>query len=158
MEAQGYDVSNNKIYQDNMSAMLLKKNGRVSSSKRTKHINVRFFFVTDRIAKGDVSVVYCPTDKMIADFFTKSLQGFKFTYFRNIVQNIKEVDQHHDDVDNSPSDHGSDQNNDIDRMSVLDVQTDRGSDVQTKLNQPHNGRLWVDVVRKEGKQPTGHSI
>ena len=56
LEAQGYDVTNNIICQDNKSAILLEKNGNAPSGKRTKHINMRYFFVTDRIQKGDVSV------------------------------------------------------------------------------------------------------
>ena len=56
LEAQGYDVTNNIIYQDNKSAILLDKNGKASSGKRTNHINMQYFFVTDRIQKGDVSV------------------------------------------------------------------------------------------------------
>jgi hypothetical protein len=38
MIAQGVKVTNNILYQDNMSAIHLEKNGRASSSKRTKHI------------------------------------------------------------------------------------------------------------------------
>ena len=49
MEAQGYPLGDNVVYQDNQSAMLLEKSGRGSSSKRTRHINIRYFFVTDRI-------------------------------------------------------------------------------------------------------------
>jgi hypothetical protein len=51
---QGFEVSENILFQDSKSAMLLEKNDRASSSKRTKHINVRYYFVTDRIAKGGV--------------------------------------------------------------------------------------------------------
>ena len=40
LESQGYDVDENIMYQDNLSAMLLEKNGKKSSTKRTKHINV----------------------------------------------------------------------------------------------------------------------
>jgi hypothetical protein len=50
LEAQGYAVGDNIVLQDNRSAILLKKNGKASSSKRTKHINIRYFFVTDRIS------------------------------------------------------------------------------------------------------------
>jgi hypothetical protein len=73
MKAQGIKVTDNILYQYNRSAILLEKNGRVSSSKRTKHIEIRYYYVADRIAKGDLSVVWCPTDKMIADFLTKPL-------------------------------------------------------------------------------------
>jgi hypothetical protein len=81
LEAQGYNVDDSIIYQDNQSAILLEKNGKGSSSKRTRHINIRYFFVTDRIAGNEVSVQYCPTAEMVADFFTKPLQGSLFKKF-----------------------------------------------------------------------------
>ena len=43
LEAQGYHVDENILYQDNKSAMLLESNGHGSSSKRTRHINIRYF-------------------------------------------------------------------------------------------------------------------
>jgi hypothetical protein len=82
MEGQGYTVNDNIVYQDNKSAMLLEKNGRASSSHRTRHINIRYFFVSDRVKNGELSIEYCPTDEMrIGDFFTKPLQGAKFQKF-----------------------------------------------------------------------------
>ena len=89
MEAQGYEISENVLEQDNMSAMLLENNGRASSSKRTRHINIRYFFVTDRIKNGEVSVSHCPTGEMVADFLTKPLQGTTFRKFRNLIMNVK---------------------------------------------------------------------
>ena len=68
--------------------MLLEKNGRISSGKRTKHINARYFFITDRVEKKEVSLEYCPTGVMIADFFTKLLQGAKFLEFRKFIMNL----------------------------------------------------------------------
>ena len=65
LEAQGYDVTNNVIYQDNKSAILLDNNGKAYIGKRTKHINMWYFFVTDRIQKGNVSVEWCPTGNII---------------------------------------------------------------------------------------------
>jgi hypothetical protein len=82
---QGYNVEDNILFQDNRSAILLEKNGRTSSSKRTKHINVRYYFVTDRMAKGELKVQWCPTDTMVADFMTKPLQGKLFRRFRDII-------------------------------------------------------------------------
>jgi histone deacetylase 1/2 len=89
LQAQGYTVSDSIVYQDNQSAMLLEKNGRGSSSKRTRHINIQYFFVADRIANGEVKVEYCPTGDMLADFFTKPLQGSTFRKFRNEIMNLK---------------------------------------------------------------------
>jgi hypothetical protein len=45
-------VRDNILYQDNKSAVLLETNGRASSSKRTKHINIRYYYVADRVSKG----------------------------------------------------------------------------------------------------------
>jgi hypothetical protein len=59
--AQGYNVRNSLVHQDSKSAILLEENGRGSSSKRTRHINIQYFFVTDWIAGKDVTVKYCPT-------------------------------------------------------------------------------------------------
>ena len=84
LKAQGYHVSDNIIFQDNKSTMLLERNGKASSSRRTKHINVRYFFITDRISKGEVRVKWCPTKEMVADFLTKPLQGSVFRQFRDL--------------------------------------------------------------------------
>ena len=67
------------------SAMLLETNGRASSSKRTRHIEIRYYYVADQVAKGDLRVVWCPTDKMIADFLTKPSQGKEFVKFWDLL-------------------------------------------------------------------------
>ena len=43
------------IEQDNTSAIQLEQNGWKSSSRRTKHIDIRYFYVTDRLKKKDIS-------------------------------------------------------------------------------------------------------
>ena len=90
LHAQGYGFENTILYQDNQSAILLEKNGRRSSSRRTKHLNVRYFFIADHVRNKDITVEYCPTTEMIGDFFTKPLQGKLFIKFRNLIMNIKE--------------------------------------------------------------------
>jgi Reverse transcriptase (RNA-dependent DNA polymerase) len=85
LESQGYGIRENVILQDNRSAILLENNGKASSTKRTKHINVRYFFVTDMIKKGKISVEWCPTDSMIADFWTKPEQGAAFLRNRDLI-------------------------------------------------------------------------
>ena len=89
MENQGYEVNDNLIYQDNQSAMLLEKNGRKSSGKKTRCLDIQYYFITDQIAQKNVRVAYCPTDDMTGDFFTKPLQGSKFTGFRGTILNLK---------------------------------------------------------------------
>jgi hypothetical protein len=79
------------VHQDNKSAILLERNGKRSSSKRTRAINIRYFFITDQIAKGNVEIKYCPTNLMIGDFFTKPLQGKKFEFFRDLILGKRSV-------------------------------------------------------------------
>ena len=83
MKAQGFVVRDNILYQDNKSAMLLETNGRASSSKRTRHIKIQYYLVAGQVAKRDLRIVWCPTEQMIADFLTKSLQGKTFVKFRD---------------------------------------------------------------------------
>jgi hypothetical protein len=86
--AQGYAVEPAILHQDNQSAILLEKNGKASSSKRTRHINIRYYFIADRIKKGEVTIEYCPTEEMVGDFFTKPLQSALFYKLRAIILNI----------------------------------------------------------------------
>jgi hypothetical protein len=74
--------------QDNQSCILLYKNHPFSVGKGSKHINVRYFFVIDKINKKEVKIVYCPTEKMVADFSSKLLQGKIFIIHRNTMLGI----------------------------------------------------------------------
>jgi len=87
LEEQGHKVNSNTVYQDNKSAILLVENGKGSSSKRTRHMDIRYFFITDRITAGKISLEYCLTSEMIADFYTKPLQGNMFTKYRDLILN-----------------------------------------------------------------------
>ena len=72
------------LYQDNMSTMRLIDNGR-SNSDRTKHIKLRYFFIKQYVDSGEFSVVYCPTEAMVADILTKPLHGEKFLQLRALL-------------------------------------------------------------------------
>jgi hypothetical protein len=88
MKAQGWKVNNMVIYQDNKSAILLENNGKLSSTSRTKHINIRYFFIKDCIKCKEVKIKFCGTNDMWADFYTKPLQGKKFIEFRKTILNL----------------------------------------------------------------------
>ena len=85
LEAQGYKINKIVLYQDSKSAILLETNGKKSLGKRTRALNIRYFFLTDQVEKGNVTIEYCPTDDMVGDFHTKPLQGDKFRKFRNEI-------------------------------------------------------------------------
>jgi hypothetical protein len=85
LEAQGYNVEKNIVYQDNKSAILLETNSKKSLGKRTRVLNIRYFSTTDQVEKGNAQIEHCGTDNMVGDFFTKPLQGEKFQRFRNNI-------------------------------------------------------------------------
>jgi hypothetical protein len=88
LEAQGYEVRDNIIYQDNQSTIRLAESGRGSMGKRSRHLNIKYFFVTDLINRKQVSVKYCSTDGMLADYMSKPLTGAKFNKFRTLIMNL----------------------------------------------------------------------
>ena len=90
LEAQGYGSKDTVLMQDNKSCMLLHNNGKASSSKHTRHLNICYYFLSDCIANGELRVEYCPTNDMIADYYTKPLQGTKFREFRKLIMNLNE--------------------------------------------------------------------
>jgi hypothetical protein len=83
--AQGYGVTENLLLPDNKSSMLLERNGKASSGKRTWYINICYFFITDRVNMKEVEIKWCPTKNMVADFMTKPLQGSHFRRLRDLI-------------------------------------------------------------------------
>jgi hypothetical protein len=87
MAEQGYELET-EIREDNRSTMLLMRNGRLSSGKRTKHLDVRYFYLKDLIDRGMIKLSHCVSDSMIADYFTKPTQGKRFLALRNLILNL----------------------------------------------------------------------
>ena len=87
MEAQGHKP-NPTLMQDNASAILLEKNGYESVGKQSRHINIRHLHIEDCHERQELDIKCCPTDKMMADCFTKPLQGKKFYEFRKMIMNL----------------------------------------------------------------------
>jgi hypothetical protein len=100
MKEQGYDYDT-EIREDNRSTRLLMKNGRLSSGKRTKHFDIRFFYVKDLIDRKIISITHCVMEEMIADFFTKPIQGKRFRIIRDITLNLTHSFDHRSVLVNS---------------------------------------------------------
>lgn len=66
---------------DNTSAMSLIKTGKFNM--RSKHINVRYFFLSEKYNEKLFEMSYCPSSDQIADVMTKPLTVAKFTKFRD---------------------------------------------------------------------------
>jgi hypothetical protein len=97
LKAQGYPIETSTLYQDNTSAILLENNGKTSSTKRTRHMHIRYFYIKDHVDDKLIRIEYCNTDDMLADFFTKPLQGVKFHLMRDKIMNIDPHNKSHSD-------------------------------------------------------------
>ena len=68
------------IHEDNQGTIAMSKNPILH--KRTKHINIKFHFVREKIQDKTIELKYCPTHEMVADIFTKPLQRGQFEKLR----------------------------------------------------------------------------
>ena len=71
--------------------MKLERNGLRSCGQKSRHIDVRHFWIMDRIRSGDIDLRHCPTEDMLADYFTKPLQGAAFQRFRSVIMGWKPI-------------------------------------------------------------------
>ena len=67
------------IFSDNQSAIALSKDHQYHA--RTKHIDIRFHFIRWVVENGQIRLIYCPTDDMVADTLTKALPSPKVKHF-----------------------------------------------------------------------------
>ena len=80
----GYSTGIPTLYQDNLSAIHLEENGR-NSKGRSRHINIRYFYVQEQINNQMLKVKHLRTEEMLADFFTKPIEGHQFVKLRDII-------------------------------------------------------------------------
>lgn len=72
-----------KINEDNQSCLKLLKEGKMNP--RTKHIDVKYHYIRELEETGQIQFIYCPTEFMLADIFTKPLQRVKFNKLRGLI-------------------------------------------------------------------------
>lgn len=77
----GLELGTVPLYYDNTSAIHIAKNPVQHS--RTKHIDIRFHFLRDRVEKGDIVLYFVETDFQFADIFTKPLDTSRFVRLRS---------------------------------------------------------------------------
>lgn len=80
MEAQGYLLVENVVYEDNVSTIKLLINSRKSYRKRSHHIEIQHYFVKDVIDKKKITMRYCPTKLILADFLVSHYKVNCFFY------------------------------------------------------------------------------
>jgi hypothetical protein len=50
--------------------------------ERSKHIEIKYYFIRDKFQEGEVKIEYIPTDEQTTNILTKHLSRIKFAYFR----------------------------------------------------------------------------
>ncbi|KAI2492027.1 hypothetical protein MHU86_3729 [Fragilaria crotonensis] len=106
--------------------------------------------VKDRISSGDISVRHCPTLPMLADSFTKALQGNLFRKFRDVILGINHIDalsskpcsQLEDRIEIRPAKRGTDS-----ASIATDDSTKRG-DSEMKKADATTTVSWADNVKR----------
>ena len=87
---QSYDVNtNNIVYQDNQTTIRLEKNGKQSSGKCTRALNIRYFHITNQVNNGNLKIKYFPTDQMIGVYMSKAVQGKKIKDFCTAIMGLE---------------------------------------------------------------------
>lgn len=71
------------LFSDNQSAIALASDHQYHP--RTKHIDIRYHFIRWIIEDGQIRLIYCPTDDMVADIFTKALPSPKVKHFASLL-------------------------------------------------------------------------
>ena len=71
------------LFEDNQSAIALAKNP--IHHARSKHIDIQYHFIREKIESKEIEISYISTDEMIADALTKPLACPKF------AKSIKEM-------------------------------------------------------------------
>ena len=70
-----------------------KINGRNSCTGNSRHINIRYFWVKDRVDNKEVRIEYIPTHLMLADYFTKPLQGEQFRIVGAYIMGWRQISE-----------------------------------------------------------------
>ena len=75
----GIDIPMTTLFSNNQSAIALTQEHWYHA--RTKHIDIWFHFLHWIVEEGRLQLIYCPTDDMVADIFTKALPSPKVKHF-----------------------------------------------------------------------------
>jgi hypothetical protein len=76
INARGYPMQKSYFEQDNKSAIKLERNGRVSAGPKSRHIDIRYIWIKDRIKSANVDIRHCPTLR---------IHGNLFRLFRSVI-------------------------------------------------------------------------
>ena len=81
----GYPQGTSTIFQDNTSTITMAYMGRGSSGSRTRHIDIKYFYIKQFLDSKDLEIDHLGRDNMTADFFASPRQGTVFRRFRDMI-------------------------------------------------------------------------
>jgi hypothetical protein len=151
LEAQGHRIHESFFEQDNESAIRMETNGRMSAGAKSRHINIRYFWIKYQTKDANITVRHCPTLEMLADFFTKPLQGELFKRFKAVLLGhahvntlaVKPMVSAKERVGKGRSNPKG-----ITATGVVDTGTANNSTVPKNVTGKENTNVtWADVVR-----------
>ena len=87
------------VFEDNIGCISLSKNP--VSHRSSKHIEIRYHFVRERVQDGSLKLVFIPSSENVADILTKSTRRHTFLYLRDKVMYNKEKKGQKDHVKES---------------------------------------------------------
>ena len=139
------------IYCDNLSSIHLAKNPVFHA--RTKHIEVHYHFVRERVLSSEVELQYVPTDRQTVGIFTKPLGLDKLRHFSGALglrhldmPNLRGREVPKEDV---PNDHGRGREVPKDRDTESDDEFDSGSAEEAKgeyAEESESGSYWLGPI------------
>lgn len=83
MKTFGFEnLSSTTLFGVNQGSIALSRNPVFHG--RTKHIKIHFHWIRVKLQDGSINIKYCPTEDMLADVLTKSLDKGKLEAFRRV--------------------------------------------------------------------------
>ena len=165
MREQGYILQSNDIFQDNQSAIRMEQNGRNSCTGNSRHIHIRYFFVKDRQDKGEIDIKYCPTHNMLADFFTKPLQGALFEKLRAVIMGHAHIStlfssfkERVENMNRNKSNEDVNQNNDENKKSINDGNNVSHSGNESNPTSNEMKTSFADIVKGKTKGEESNNL
>ncbi|GJS14807.1 copia protein [Tanacetum coccineum] len=92
----GYKYNRIPMYCDSKSAIAISCNP--VQHFKTKHIDIRYYFIKEHVEKGIVEIYFVGTEYQLADLFTKALPKERFEYLVHRIVIIMAQQQHAADV------------------------------------------------------------
>ena len=77
------------IHEDNQGAIVLCSNPKFHPC--TKHIDIRYHYIREKMESKEVKLKYCPTEHMIVDVIAKPLGKTNFQRFRDQMEILNSI-------------------------------------------------------------------